>query len=154
MERQKGGWLALVIVFGWALVACGNLIAGEQTPARDDIVFVSYLDGNQEIYLSPSDGSRVVRLTNNDKDDLQPELSRDGSRIVFTSLRDGNPEIYVMNGDGTGQRRLTRNPGFDAYPQWSPEGKRIAFVSDRSGPTELYAMDADGTGVTKLTQTK
>ncbi len=37
------------------------------------IAFVSYRDGNYEIYKMDADGSNVVRLTNNSADDGDPD---------------------------------------------------------------------------------
>ena len=117
------------------------------------IVFVSDRDGNSEIYSMSSDGSDLVRLTDNPASDGDPQVSPDGSRILFESNRDeGDTEIYVMNADGSGQTRLTVSPGYDVVGTWSPDGERVAFVSTRAdGNWDIYVMNADGSGVTRLT---
>ena len=115
------------------------------------IVFTSYRDGNDEIYVMNPDGSGQTRLTDNVADDRDPSWSPDGSRIAFFSNRDGNDEIYVMNADGSGQTRLTDNDAFDRYSSWSPDGSRIIFVSDRDNNPEIYVMNADGSGQIRLT---
>jgi len=115
------------------------------------IAFVSYRDGNEEIYVMNSDGSGVTRLTNNLAWDRWPAWSPDGARIAFDSDRDGNYEIYVINADGTGVTRLTNNPAYDGEPSWSPDGSRIAFMSSRDGNAEIYVMNSDGTGQRNLT---
>ncbi|MBE3088675.1 MAG: PD40 domain-containing protein, partial [Actinobacteria bacterium] len=71
------------------------------------IAFSSDRDGNKEIYIMNSDGSGLVRLTNNDSSDSLYAWSPDGSKIAFSSDRDGNKEIYIMNSDGSGLVRLT-----------------------------------------------
>ena len=85
-------------------------------PKITKIAFVSNRDGNQEIYVMNSDGSGVVRLTNNSAEDGGPVWSPDDSRIAFNSYRDGNWEIYVINSDGTGQVNLTNNKADDGGP--------------------------------------
>ena len=118
-----------------------SLIQGKQSrldvqaPAwsRDGrtIVFVSWRDGNGEVYAMDADSSAPRNLTQNPAKDVRPAWSPDGRRIAFVSRRDGNSEIYVMNADGSGKRNLTRDRANDDYPTWSPDGRRIAFLRGR-----------------------
>ena len=123
------------------------------SPDSRYIAFVSYRDGNSEVYVMDADGSIQTRLTNTPGTGTTyaPEWSPDGSKIAFDSDRDGNREIYLMNADGTNQTRLTNNFTSDAYPEWSPDGARIAFQSERDGNLEIYVMNADGSNQTRLT---
>jgi Tol biopolymer transport system component len=96
-----------------------------------------------------TNGSKKIRITNNQSVDAGPNFSPNGKKIVFASDRNSNFEIYKMRADGSGQKRLTSNFAFDAMPAFSPDGKQITFVSarDSSGSTinaELYKMNADG----------
>lgn len=122
-----------------------------QAAAQGKIAFVSYRDGNAEIYLMNADGTAQTRLTNNTEIDFDPTISPDGSKIAFRSTRDGNPEIYIMNVNGTGQTRLTNNTAGDLEPAFSPDGSKIVFTSTRDGNYQIYVMKADGTGQTRLT---
>jgi len=115
------------------------------------IVFTSWRDGNSQIYSMNSDGSNVVRLTNNTASDEYAKWSPDGTKIVFGSNRDGHYEIYLMNADGSNQTRLTNSTVQNHYPGWSPGGTKIAFASDRDGNREIYVMNADGSGQSRLT---
>ena len=115
------------------------------------IAFMSYRDGNGEIYVMNADGTNHIRLTNNAAEDYCPVWSPDGTKIAFMSLRDGNQEIYVMNADGTNQMNLTNNPALDRDPTWSPDGSKIVFTSNRDGNYEIYVMNADGTNQIRLT---
>ena len=175
--------VAAVILVGGLLVtpALGigdrllSLIQGKPTPldvqapawSRDGrtIVFVSWRDGNGEVYAMDADGSSPRNLTQDPAKDAGPAWSPDGRRIAFVSWRDGNSEIYVMNADGSGKRNLTRDRASDDFPTWSPDGRRIAFVRGRlhGNPRpgrdvrrwysyHLYVMNADGSGLRRLTR--
>ena len=140
-----------------------------QAPAwsRDGrtIVFVSWRDGNGEVYAMDADGSGPRNLTQHPAKDVRPAWSPDGRRIAFVSRRDGQSEIYVMNADGSGKRNLTRDQARDDFPTWSPDGQRVAFLSGRLRSNtvpglgvhrfysyHLYVMSADGSGLRRLTR--
>jgi TolB protein len=142
-----------------------SLIQGKQSPldvqapawSRDGrtIVFVSWRDGNGEVYAMDADGSGPRNLTQHPARDVRPAWSPDGRRIAFVSRRDGNPEIYVMDADGSGKRNLTRDRASDDYPTWSPDGRRIAFLRDTRSSSyahHLYVVNADGSGLRRLTR--
>ena len=173
--------IAAAIVAGAALLATPalgigdrllSLIQGKPSPldvqapawSRDGrtIVFVSWRDGNGEVYAMDADGSEPRNLTQHPAKDVRPAWSPDGRRIAFVSRRDGNSEVYVMNADGSGKRNLTRNRASDDYPTWSPDGRRIAFLRGRAATTRprrhrvysyhLYVVNADGSGLRRLTR--
>lgn len=118
------------------------------------IAFTSCREGwpDYEIYTMATDGSDVLRLTDDDGRDEHPAWSPDGSRIAFASTRDGDYEIYVMDAaDGGNLKNLTNHAAEDTQPAWCPDGTRIAFVSDRDGNREIYVMRANGTGLVRVT---
>jgi Tol biopolymer transport system component len=185
--RPPSSWrvvaIAAAIVAGAALLATPalglgdrllSLIQSKPTPldvqapswSRDGrtIVFVSWRDGNGEVYAMDADGTSPRNLTQNPAKDVRPAWSPDARRIAFVSRRDGNSEIYVMNADGSGKRNLTRDRASDDYPTWSPHGRRIAFLRGRlysNNPGglgvhrfygyHLYVVNADGSGLRRLT---
>jgi len=95
-----------------------NDISPVWSPDGKTIAFVSYRDGNAEIYTMLKDGSKKLRLTKNMSDDLAPVWSPDGDRIAFVSYMSGAGEIFVMASDGSEQRRLTNNDTEDRSPDW------------------------------------
>jgi TolB protein len=118
------------------------------------IAYVSFRDGNAEIYVMGDNDAAPARLTNNPEIDDWPDWSPDGTRIAFTRYTGGKPDIYVMNADGSLQTNITANPASDSGPAWSPDGTRIAFDSDRAGGAlQIWVMNADGTGLLQLTST-
>jgi Tol biopolymer transport system component len=115
------------------------------------IAFVSYRDGNLEIYSMNIDGTNQTRLTNNAADDSNPVWSPDSTKIAFTRDIDSFHDIYVMNSDGTNQVNLTSSTGDNYDPNWSPDGTKIAFTSERTGMPEIFVMNSDGSSPTQLT---
>src|SRR5229473_2921139 len=102
-----------------------------------------------DVYVARSDGSDARRLTSGGGLNVDPEWSKDGTRIAFFSDRGGPGEIWVMAADGSDVRRLTEGPSLNASPSWSPDSARIAFHSERDFPGgyeyAIYVMNADGT---------
>ena len=109
-------------------------------------------DHRYEIAVQPIDGADRVRLTENDRDDIAPSWSPDGSLIAFLSpkstgevgYRDGY-RIFTMSPDGSGEREIA--PSVSALCcalMWSPDGGRLAFLGERSETASLEWVDIDG----------
>ena len=94
--------------------------APSYSPDGDEIVFVSFRDGNAEIYKMDSDGANEQRLTSSPGTEKSPTWSPDGRWIAFVGEADGSFELFVMRSDASGLRRLTRTPGDELAPAWSP----------------------------------
>lgn len=157
-----GALLGLLLIPALSPVA-----ASAQAPllkANGKLAFVSFRDGNPEIYTTNPDGTQQVRLTTNPgssdlPSDFWPSWSPDGAKIVYTSDRggDGNLDVWTMNPDGTGQSRITTSPAGDLDPALSPDGTKVVFVRglfSPSGPPvfDIYSVNLNGTGETNLTQ--
>jgi len=88
------------------------------SPDGDTIAFVSFREGNGEIYIMKPNGSKQLRLTTNEADDLDPVWSPSGDQMAFVSHLYGPGEIFIMDNDGGNQRRLTNNNSEDHSPDW------------------------------------
>lgn len=141
-----------------------NITAGDTTSTtfdlsctdilRNQIVFHTDRDGNQEIYLMNGDGTGQTNLTNNAASDVHPHVSPDGSRIVFTSDRDGNDELFIMDADGSNVTQLTFTASgiTNRQPAWSPDGSQIAFTRFTGAQNfEVFVINSDGSGETNIT---
>ena len=121
----KTNLYGMLAVLATALLSVGLLVVVKPAEAafpgtNGKIAFVSFRDGNREIYTMNSDGTSPARLTKNSVSDLYPAYSPDGKKIAFRSGRDGNLEIYTMNAGGGSQTRLTFNEAADTTPSWQP----------------------------------
>jgi dipeptidyl aminopeptidase/acylaminoacyl peptidase len=115
--------------------------------AAGHLVFASYRDGDEEIYMAKNDLSGLKRLTSSSGEDEQPRLSPDGSRIAFVSYRSGTPRIWTMDSTGANQAALAT--GSESYvpenaPSWSPDGTQLVYTSTRSGSSQLFVISANG----------
>ncbi len=114
------------------------------------IVFTSFRDGNNEIYVMDADGGNQENLTNHPSHDSAPDWSPDGTKIAFRSRRDGGAsQIHVMDADGKNVIRLTDGPGQKGDPDWSPDGEKIAFSVDDL-VDHIDVMEVDGRNREKL----
>jgi TolB protein len=99
----------------------------QPTPENGRIVFDSERDGNVEIYIMEADSTGQTRLTDNDFQDDEADLSSDGTQIAYSSKEGaGDWNIIIMNSDGTDSRVLTAG----RHPDWSPDDQFIAYESN------------------------
>jgi len=166
-------WLSPAFVLAVALLAAPSL-AGSAAAApgqNGQITFVSFRDGDPEVYTMNPDGSQQTRATFNKGPnpdfpflDFWPSWASDGEKIVYTSFRlaqqGPNLDVFTMNPDGTGQTRITTNPAGDLDPALSSDGTKIVFIREVPGADpetdppvaqDVYIANADGTGEVNLT---
>ena len=87
-----------------------------------------------EIAIQPIDGSDRVRLTENDRDDIAPSWSPDGSLIAFLSsgAEWSDYRVFIVSPDGSGERLVAPSvPALCCALAWSRDGSRLAFASER-----------------------
>lgn len=144
---------AFIFRFLWCVLV-GVLFALapiHQLQQTDQILYVTEIDGNRDIYVMDSDGSNVQRLTTDSGEDNMPVWSPNRRQIAFISNRSGTFEIFVMNADGSNQRNITNNNNYNSSPAWSPDGQKILFISDGNRNTDVFIMNTDGSQQQNLT---
>ena len=92
------------------------------------IVFVSFRDGNAEIYTMNSDGSNQTRLTNTSDNELEPSFTPDGQRITFRNGTTGG--LFTIRTNGTDLTPLTNTAS-----------------TSHAKPSFALQADGDGDGV-------
>ncbi len=119
-------------------------------PGDQAVVFSAQdYTGRSDLYRASWPGGRVrlERLTDDDYDDLEPDISPDGRWVVFASdrvERGGRYSLCRMS-LSTGALEVLSRPdqGDDRQPVYSPDGRWIAFRSTRGGTSDLYVRRAD-----------
>jgi Tol biopolymer transport system component len=127
----------------------------QYSPDGRFIVFESSRSGNEEIWMSDSEGSNQEPLTTmgSTAKTAHPRWSPDGRRIVFDSAPHGQRDIYVLNLDGGSEpHRLTTEPSHDVRPSWSRDGRWIYFGSSRTGRMEIWKAPAEGGTAVQVTR--
>lgn len=99
----------------------------------DGLVRPSQLD----IYVADTDGSNVVRLTDNGAANFAPYFHPSDRKVIFASNvndpRGRNFDLYMVNLDGSGLERITFYEEFDGFPMFSPDGRYLVWASNRNG---------------------
>jgi Tol biopolymer transport system component len=90
------------------------------SPDGSKIVYTSFRNGNEDIFVMNADGTGKKNLTRNSAWDTDPAFSPDGRSIVFASNRDGDQEIWRMRASGSNPTKLTNNNVGDQQPDWQP----------------------------------
>ena len=96
---------------------------------------------------------RLDRLTHDDYDDVEPDVSSDGRWVVFASdrgERGGHYSLYRLALEGGVPERLSDPPsGDDRQPVYSPDGRWIAYRSTRSGTSDLWVRSSEPASVAR-----
>jgi Tol biopolymer transport system component len=119
-------------------------------PGDQAIVFSAQDEGGRmDLYRVtwPGDAPLLERLTNDDYDDVEPDVSPDGRWVVFASDRGdrgGHHGLFRLSLDGGKPEPLSEPPtGDDRQPVYSPDGRWIAFRSTRGGTSDLWVRPAE-----------
>ena len=122
------------------------------TPDGRFLAYSSYHHGNQDLYITELNQSKVTRVLSRRKGmNLAPAFSPDGKTMVATLSKGGSPDLYRMNRKGEILEQLTKRSGINVSPSFSPDGKSLTFVSDRSGKPQVYIMNMQTRQVRRLT---
>lgn len=105
--------------------------------------------GRRDLYRARWNGKRQAldRLTHDDYDDVEPDVSPDGRWVAFASDRcdrGGNYSLFRISlSSGTIEAVGDPAKGDDRQPAYSPDGRWIAFRSNRGGTNDLWLRRAE-----------
>jgi Tol biopolymer transport system component len=106
-----------------------------------------------QLFTIKPDGTGATQITHlTDGEAVNPDWSRDGSRLTYEVGSEKNAGVFVSSADGSGARNLTPK-GFQGQPSFSPDGGSIVFERDLgAGDNGVHLMDSDGSDVRRLTR--
>jgi len=93
------------------------------------------------IYLVPSRGGRLRRLTRGDHRDGHPRFSPDGKTLAFLSDRDKGSAIWLLPLEGGEAKRLTDRDALVLDFDWSPDGRTFAAAARELTAREKLVRD-------------
>jgi len=136
-----------VLTGGGDIGLTGGVAEPRWSPDGERLVFMSYANGNYDIYVLGVDDGEPTRLTSDPHNETSPTWSPDGTEIAFVGEQAGQADIYLIDATGGTPSRVTDTPARERFLSWSPDGGRIAFSTRSGGGDEtLRAIDVEGGG--------
>ncbi|MBN1923703.1 MAG: PD40 domain-containing protein, partial [Nanoarchaeota archaeon] len=151
--------LAVTLILG-----CTQQLQETSMNFEHNIVFMSRADSQAgELYYYNATSQEIIRLTNNDRHENNPALSRDGRYVAFHAGDEANPltwEIYYIDLQTMQEYQVTENNLLDGHPDWSPDGEKIVYASfqnsegGHAGTGDVFIVNRNGTNKVRLTNTE
>lgn len=120
---------------------------------REAIMSDERSEYTNQVFLANADGSNVLQLTRNDKNNTLPKWSPDGKSLAFLSNRDAKNNIYVIPVAGGESEKITDVKTSVNDFHWSPDGTMIAYTTadapsdadekNKKGKNDWYFMDEE-----------
>jgi dipeptidyl aminopeptidase/acylaminoacyl peptidase len=138
-----------------ALTALGNNISSYAwAPDGRSVLVASNRRGTYDIYRVAMPGGQAERLTDDDRYEVSPAPTPDGTRVLYVRLdeRWADHQVVSMAADGGDARAIAADTDFFDYhygrtfgpPIVSPDGKTVLFRSHRSGWINYWAVPTEG----------
>ncbi|HKP16485.1 MAG TPA: protein kinase, partial [Gemmatimonadaceae bacterium] len=103
----------------------GTLTPTDVSPDGRWLALSSTFDRQQDIFIMKTDGTGLVRLTDDAPRDWNPRFTPDGKGLSFYSNLRGQYDAWTIRLDGSGRTRLSDFKPGTAFNMFAPDGKRL-----------------------------
>jgi Tol biopolymer transport system component len=114
------------------------------SPDGLQVVFSSARDGQEDLYIKPSNGARNEEvLYKSPEPKTANDWSKDGRFLLFTTS-DAKTKADMWYLPMTGERKampFLQGSSNEALGQFSPDGRYVVYLSDESGTTGIYVRN-------------
>lgn len=100
------------------------------SPDNKKIVFINYVSGYEQLFVSSVDFRGARQLTFEDVNHEDPAWSPDGKWIAFVKVSADSEVIFRMDTLGKNYSQVSPNGMKTIHPGWSPDSQTILFCSD------------------------
>ncbi|MFA0412354.1 Tol-Pal system beta propeller repeat protein TolB [Vibrio renipiscarius] len=121
------------------------LMSPSWSPDGQQIAYVSFQNGQAEIYVMNIYTGEREKLTSYPRHNGAPKFSPDGKTLALVLSKTGSLQVYTMDINTRKLTQITRGRSNNTEPFWHPDGKSLVFTSDRGGKPQIYQVNlADG----------
>ncbi len=114
-----------------------------EIPLEGIMAFSIMEAGYSHIFAYSPETNIYTRLTIGEANDIDPQLSPDGSQIAFSSDREGHSDIYIMDLISGETLAVTDDLPSDSHPSWSADGLWLAFQRFQNNNLDIFIHPTD-----------
>lgn len=121
------------------------LMSPSWSPDGQKIAYVSFQNGQAEIYVMNIYTGKSERITSFPRHNGAPVFSPDGKSLALVLSKTGQLQVYTLNLETRKLTQITSGRSNNTEPFWKPDGKSLIFTSDRGGNPQIYEVNlSDG----------
>ena len=114
------------------------------SPDGKRLVFISVVNGKEQLFAMKINGSDTVQLTRDEADHEDPAWSPDGAKIAFVLITKDRQSIATVDSNGQNMELLTPKEQKTIHPNWSADSKRVIYcTNDDLEPPKKNAAEID-----------